>query len=226
VSFRAGVCVATAVRSWLSAIDKAALVGNGGRRPLRQQLSSFVVEMSAPLKALIALVGAIGTVVGTLTAVGVIGGGSGGSAATGGRSRSAVVTVADWARRANAVCARTNETRAALPTPQKGLGMQEIADLIKTASTFQERLLHDLAALPRPPVDQQHQITRLLRVGAELDNATSELVDDLTLGDLAGVQERAGQLSQLNTSFNHTAIALGATDCAEGGSVADVLASK
>jgi hypothetical protein len=101
--------------------------------------------------------------------------------------------------------------------------MQEIADLIKTASTFQERLLHDLAALPRPPADQQQQITRLLRVGAEIDNSTSELVDDLTLGDLAGVQTRAGRLSQLNTSFNHTAIALGATDCAEGGSVADVL---
>lgn len=195
-----------------------------GKRPLRQQFSSLVGETARPLKASIAVIGAIGTVVGTLTAVGVIGGSSGGSAAAS-QSRSNVVTAADWTRRANAVCARTNETRASLPAARQGLGMQEIADLIKTASTLQERMLHNLAALPRPAAGRQQQITRLLRIGAEMDNSTSELVDDLTLGDLTGVQQRAGQLSRLNTSFNQTAIALGATDCSEGGSLTDVLAS-
>jgi hypothetical protein len=209
----------------------------GGRRPLRQQLASFFSEITGPMKAAVALIGAVGTVVGTLAAVGVIGGGSGGSAASvgsigagsggsaagGAGSRITRMTAADWARRANAICARTNDTRAALPTPRQGLGQQEAVDLIKTASTLQQRLLRELAALPQP-TEQQHQIARLLRVGAEINISASELVDDFTLGNFTGAQKRVKELSQLNTDFNATAIDLGATTCAEGGSVADAFA--
>jgi hypothetical protein len=193
-----------------------------GKRPLRQRLASFLGGLTGPTKLAVAVIGAIGTVVGTLTAVGVIGGGSSGSAPGGTGSRATVVTAADWARRANAICARTSDVRAALPTPQPGLGQQEALDLIKTAATLQQRLLRDLAVLPRP-AEQQQQIARLLRVGAEINNSSSELVADLTLGNFAGAQKRARELSRQNTDFNRTAIDLGATTCAEGGSVADAL---
>ena len=90
---------------------------NGGSRgPLRQQFASFFGAMTGRLKAAVALVGAVGTVVCTLTAVGVIGGGSGGSTAVGGASHVTAMTAADWARRANVICVRTNDTRSALPT--------------------------------------------------------------------------------------------------------------
>ncbi len=189
------------------------------KRPLRQQLASFLGGLTGPVKVAVAVIGAIGTVVGTLTAVGVIGGGSGGSPGGTG-SRTTVITAAAWARRANAICARASDARAALPTPQPGLGQQEAVDLMTTAATFQQRLLRELAVLPRP-AEQQQQIARLLRVGAEINNSSSELVADLTLGNFAGAQKRVRELSRQNTDFNRTAIDLGATTCAEGGSVAD-----
>lgn len=172
------------------------------------------------VKSAVAVVGAIGTVVGTLTALGVIGGGSGGTAAAGNQPQRSVVTVAEWARRANAVCARTNDARAALPPPSKEVGQQEASDLIKTAFTFQQRMLRGLAALPRPA--EHLQIDALLRLGASVNDAAGELVNDLTVGDLAGVETRARQLARLNTAFNRSATNLGATTCAEGSSVADV----
>src|SRR6266511_1931072 len=143
------------------------------RRPLRQQVTSYISEM----------------------------------------------TETDWARRANVICARTSATRAALPPPQPGLGQQEAFDLIKTASTLQQGMLRELAALPRPA--EQQQIMRLLRAGAAINNSMSELVNNLTLGNATGAQKRLRELSRLNTQFNRAAVDLGATTCAEGGSVAD-----
>jgi hypothetical protein len=198
-------------------------MGSGGRRPLRRQLASFFGEMTGRLKVVVALIGAVGTVVGTLTALGVTGGGSGGNATTRSASTVPLVTAADWGRRANAICARTNDTRSALPTPQPGLGQQEALDLIRTASTLQQRLLRELAALARPK-EKQAQIAQFLRVGAGINDSASELVDDFTLGNIAGAQKRVHQLSRLNTEFNRRAVDLGATTCAEGGSLADAFA--
>ena len=55
-----------------------------------------------------------------------------------------------------------------------------------------------------------------------MSDATSELADDVAVGNLAALQRRATVLSRLNTRFNNAAVALGAGTCAEGSSLGDM----
>jgi hypothetical protein len=181
-------------------------------RPLRQQLGSFFTSLTGLLTGAAALIGAV---VGILTAIGVIGGGGGGPQAVRPNQSSAT-----WAIKANAICARANDTTAALPNPHT-LAPSDAASYLKTALVLEQRMLRELNALPAP-AGKEKDVATFLRVGAKMSDATNELADDVAVGHLAGLQQRATLLSQLNTRFNNAAIALGARTCAEGSSLSDV----
>ena len=181
-------------------------------RPLRQQLSSFFSSLTGLLTGAAALIGAV---VGILTATGVIGGGSGGP-----HVASTTQSKATWAADANAICARANDTTGALPNPRT-LAPSDAASYLKTALVLEQRMLRELNALPAPKGKEAETAT-FLRVGAKMSDATSELADDVAVGNLSALQRRATLLSRLNTRFNNAAIALGARTCAEGSSLGDV----
>ena len=180
-----------------------------------QRVRSFFTGLTGFITATAALIVAV---VGALTALGVIGGGgSGGSTA-----QSAVVTTQTrtWAAQANEICARANDTVAALPQPKKGISMEDAAALVKGSTSIGHRMVRDLTALTPPP-GKEEEVARFLRLGVEVNNNLDEFVADLTLGNVAGLQTRGAKLQGLNKEFNDAATALGATTCAEGGSVSD-----
>jgi hypothetical protein len=184
----------------------------GTNRPLRQQLGSFFTSLTGLLTGAAALIGAV---VGILTAIGVIGGGGGGShAASPNQSK------ATWAAKANAICARANDTTAALPNPHT-LAPSDAASYLKTALVLEQRMLRELNALPAPK-GKEKGVETFLQVGAKMSDATNELADDVAVGNLVGLQQRATLLSRLNTRFNNAAIALDARTCAEGSSLGDL----
>jgi hypothetical protein len=150
-----------------------------------------------------------------LTATHVIGGGGGGA------DREATTQdLTTWATSANAICARANDTTNALPDPH-ALAPRDIASYLKTAVALERRMLRQLNDLPVPS-NKRTEAAMLLSVGAKMSDATSELANDVTLGNLAAAQGRARLLSRLNTRFNNAAINLGARTCAEGSSLGDI----
>jgi hypothetical protein len=185
------------------------------KQPLSQRIASFFSSLTGLLTATAALIGAV---IGILTATGVIGGGNN-SENNGTHGALAKQNRASWATQANEVCAKANDTIGALPNPRT-IAPSDIANYLKTSVVLEQRMLRELNALPVPK-DSEAQISRFLNIGASMSNATSELANDVTLGKLAAAQQRAAQLSQLNTRFNNAAIALGARNCAEG-SLGDV----
>jgi hypothetical protein len=189
---------------------------NESKRPLQQRIASFFTSLTGLLTATAALIGAV---VAILTATGVIGGGNNsGSKET--NASSTKQTQTSWATQANAICARANDTIAALPNPHS-VAPSDVASYLKTSVVLEQRMLRELNALPTPN-DSAAQVNAFLKVGATMSDATSELANDVTLGNLAAAQQRATQLSQLNTHFNSAAIELGARTCAEGSSLGDV----
>jgi hypothetical protein len=182
----------------------------GSNRSLRQRIGSFFSGLTGLLTATAALIGAI---VGILTAIGVIGGGGSGPHA-------ATQSKAGWATRANAICARANDTTGALPNPRT-LAPSDAAGYLKTALVLEQRMLRDLNALSAPK-GKEAEVATFLRTGAKMSDATSELADDVAVGNFTALQRRATLLSRLNTRFNNAAIALGARTCAEGSSLGDV----
>jgi hypothetical protein len=184
----------------------------GSKRPLRQQIGSFFSSLTGLLTGAAALIGAV---VGILTATGIIGGGDSSS-----HSASTTQSKPNWAAKANTICAKANDTTGALPNPHT-LAPSDAGSYLKTAVVLEQRMLRELNALPTPN-DKQVEVATFLRVGARMSDATSELADDITVGNLAAAQRRATLLSRLNTRFNNAAIALGARTCAEGSSLGDV----
>jgi hypothetical protein len=182
------------------------------KRPLRQQVGSFFTGLTGLLTGIAALIGAI---VAILTATGVIGGNSSKPHT---KSSKPAPTV-QWAARANAICAKANDTTSALPSP-RSLAPSDIASYLNTSVELERRMLRELSALPAPAEDGQ-KVRQFLNIGATMSDATSDLAHDVTLGNIAGAQTRARSLSRLNTRFNEAAVALGARTCAEGSSLGD-----
>jgi hypothetical protein len=180
--------------------------------PLSKRIGSFFSGVTGLLTGAAALIGAL---VAVLTAIGVIGGGDGGA-----HAKPATANTASWTARANAICARANDTTSALPNPRT-LAATDAAGYLKTASTLEQRMLRELNGLP-PPEGKEAEVESFLTVGAKLSDATSELANDVTVGNLVAAQRRATLLSRLNTRFNDDAVALGARTCAEGSSLGDV----
>jgi hypothetical protein len=183
-------------------------------RPLRQQIGSFFTGVTGLLTGAAALIGAV---VAILTATGVIGGGDGSGSS---HAESTAQNNATWAAQANAICAKANDTIGALPNPRT-IAPSDIASYLKTSVVLEQRMLRELNTLSVPK-NKDAQVETFLKVGARMSDATSELANDVTLGNLAAAQRRATALSQLNTRFNNAAITLGARTCAEGSSLGDM----
>jgi hypothetical protein len=190
---------------------------NESKQPLQQRIASFFTSLTGLLTATAALIGAI---IAILTATGVIGGGSNSGNKEASAAPSTEQNQTSWATQANAICARANDTIAALPNPHS-VAPSDVASYLKTSVVLEQRMLRELNALPAPK-DSGVKVTAFLKAGARMSDATSELANDVTLGNLAAAQQRATQLSQLNTRFNNAAIELGARTCAEGSSLGDV----
>jgi hypothetical protein len=188
-------------------------VSEEAKPPLTERIGSFFSSLTGLLTGAAALIGAVLAI---LTATGVIGGGDGGSE----QAEPASANTKTWAARANAICARANDTTGALPNPRT-LAPTDAAGYLKTAAVLEQRMLRELNGLPAPK-DEQAKIDSFLNVGSRMSDTTSELANDVTLGNLAGAQRRAVVLSRLNTQFNRAAIALGARTCAEGSSLGDL----
>jgi hypothetical protein len=120
----------------------------------------------------------------------------------------------------NAICARANDTTGALLNPRT-IAPSDVASYLKTSVALEQGMLRELNALSVPR-GKDAQVATFLKVGARMSDATSELANDVTLGNLAAGQQRAQLLSRLNTRFNDTAITLGARTCAEGSSLGDI----
>lgn len=183
------------------------------KRTFWQRVGSFFTGMTGWMTAAAGLIGAVFVV---LTAVHVIGGNSGQPS----------TALRDWAASANDICARSNDAIAALPPPPSiGKNTKEAEDVIRSAVTIGRQMLRELEALT-PPEGKEFPVTQFLRIGAEMNGVASEFLDDLLVGDSSGAQSRLAELSRVGTEFNSAAINLGATTCAEGGSLSDVFSSS
>jgi hypothetical protein len=168
--------------------------------------------MSGFLAGTTALVTAVGGLVAILIQVGVIGG-NGQSSNGGGQT---TTRTADWAAQANDICARANDLITALPNP-KTVDPQVALGMGQQALRINRQMVRELAKLP-PAEHQRGEVEDFLRLGADLNDNTEELLADFTSANLADAQQRAGTLSRLGKRFDRAAIDLGATTCAEGAS--------
>jgi hypothetical protein len=183
---------------------------------------SFFSGLSGTLAAITALITAIGGLIAVLIQVGVIGGSGGSGSRRAAQDVAATSTAPDWASEANKICAQTNDAINALPDP-KTLSVQSGIRIGRQAVRMDEQMFRDLAALPKP-ADKQQQIDNFLRIGARMNNAAAEMFDEFRLGNIPAVLQAEHSLSQLNVKLNNSAIALGATTCAEGPSMSTGLA--
>lgn len=166
--------------------------------------------------------GLITAVVGLIIAldqVGVIGDGSsnGGGATTAVAVTTTATTSPDaWAAEANKICARATDEIDALPEPE-ALDLQSVGQVGPQMQGIHRRMLRDLTALERP-AEKRAEIQEFLRSGARLGEAADQFFAALRIGDLAGAQASASELSRLGKIFDANAIDLGANTCAEGAS--------
>src|SRR3954462_11804555 len=116
------------------------------KQPLQQRITAFLTSLTGLLTATAALIGAL---VAIFTATGVIGGGKSGNTAANTTTSSIRENQSSWTTQANAVCARTNDTIAALPDPHS-VAPSDIASYLKTSVVLEQRMLRELNALPIP----------------------------------------------------------------------------
>jgi hypothetical protein len=171
---------------------------------------SFWSGMSGFLAGTTALLTAVGGLIAILIQVGAIGG-NGGSNGGGETTESAA-----WAPQANDICARANDLITALPNP-KTLGAQAALTMGQQALRINRQMVRDLAKVPQPD-EQRADVNEFLRLGANVNDNTEELLADLTSGSVADAQQRLKTLSRLGKKFDSAAIGLGASTCAEGAS--------
>jgi hypothetical protein len=181
---------------------------------LQRRVGSFFSGLTGLLTAIAAFIGAI---IAILTTTGIVGGNDHHTDAASAKTSQSTTT---WAAKANAICARANDTTQALPDANS-LAHKDIPSYLKTAVVLEQRMLRQLNDLTPPP-EKAKQINSFLRIGASMSDATSELANDVALGNLIAAQQRANTLSRLNTQFNNAAVDLGARTCAEGSSLGDV----
>jgi hypothetical protein len=175
----------------------------------------FWSGMSGFLAGTAALVTAIGGTIAILAQVGVIGGGSSNNGSTDGGGQTTTQTV-DWASQANDICARTNDLITGLPNP-KSVDTDAALQFGQQALRINRQMVRDLVKLPKPAL-RASEVERFVRLGADVNDTTEELLADFTSGSLGDAQQRLSKLSGLGERFDAAAIALGATTCAEGSS--------
>jgi len=194
---------------------------------MSDERTSFWSGTSGFLAGTAALVTAVGGMVAILVQVGVIGGGSsnggstnGGSTNGGGQTTTQTI---EWSSQANDICARSNDLITALPNP-KTLEAEAALQFGQQALRINRQMVRDLVKLPKP-ADRATEVDGFVRLGADVNDTTEELLADFTSGNAVDAQQRLSTLSRLGERFDAAAIALGATTCAEGSSFSGGLPS-
>lgn len=169
------------------------------------------------LAAAAALITAIGGIVAILVQLGIIGSDSDSGS---GSKTTQTVTPATWAAKANEICAKANDDIDALPDPE-ALDPEALTAAGRESVDILQRQLRELQRLT-PPADDAPKVERLLRILAQLNDASEEVVGALRLGDASGIQEDVDEIRRLAPSGDRLANQLGASTCAEGASLAGV----
>jgi uncharacterized protein YkuJ len=123
------------------------------------------------------------------------------------------VSRARWAKQANAVCARLNRDANELGTPQS---REELLATLPQALALADAALAELRALPAPQRDRA-RVARMLNFFGRFAAREREAVKALEAGDTADFARRTAQAFAVNDRGNRIARALGADQCAEGG---------
>ncbi len=171
-----------------------------------------------------ALLTAVGGLIAVLIQAGVIGNGDDKTpAAASGQQGTTVAQATTWAVQANRICERANEAIEDLPKPEasnvQSLGLEGMVEVGRDALRINRRMVRQLAALSGAEEDAA-EIDAFVRLAANINEATEELLVDLRTGNVLAAQKQASEVSRLGERFDERAIDLGATTCAEGASSA------
>jgi hypothetical protein len=185
---------------------------------MTDEKKSFWSGATGIIAAVTALVTAVGALLAVLIQLGVVGGK--GNESQGAIGPQVTTSQPGWAQQANGICARTNDAINALPDKSETVDPAAALAQVREALTLNKRMVRDLAALTPPP-DRQGDVEEFLRLGAGINDAAEEFVAGLQTGDVIVAQQQVSRLKRLGRSFDNSAIALGATTCAEGASLSD-----
>lgn len=122
--------------------------------------------------------------------------------------------LAAWRKEANAICAELNEDTANLGTPQS---QAELLQRLPVALDLAAASLKELEALATPKRDRK-RIKRMLKNFGRFVELQRQAVQTLQAGDAAEFGRLTGEAFAANDRGNRIARALGARQCAEGGS--------
>jgi hypothetical protein len=187
-------------------------------QPSSESKKSFWSTLPGILTAVTALITAVAGLVAIFVQIGVINGDED-SSLNGGNPT--LTTSKSWTAQANEICARANDSMDALPDPQAiGPAMLDPESAVKLGDLslgIGRRMLRDLGTLEAPE-GREADVEDFLRLGAEMNQATEELLARLRVGDPLAAQEKVSAVSEAAQRFDDAAIELGATTCAEGAS--------
>lgn len=180
---------------------------------MTEEKKPFWSGLSGALAAVTALLTAVGALIAVLVQVGAIGGDDGNGGGEG------VITVttaamADWAGEANEICERANELFDELPDAETADPSQALG-LFERALSINRQMVRELTKLPKPD-EERERVTEFLRLGANVNETTEEMIAAFKALNIAAVQERQTELSTLGRRFDAAAVDLGASTCAEG----------
>jgi hypothetical protein len=186
---------------------------------MTDEKKSFWSGATGAIAGVTAFITAVGGLLAVLIQLGVFGGG-GDESSQGAIVPQATVAQPNWAQQANRICARTNDAINALPNESETTDPAAAIGQISEALTLNKRMVRDLAELT-PPTGRETDVEEFLRLGAGINDAAEEFVAGLRAGDVVAAQRQVSRLKRLGRSFDNSAIALGATTCAEGASLSD-----
>jgi hypothetical protein len=188
-------------------------------QPSSESKKSFWSTLPGILTAVTALITAVAGLVAIFVQIGVINGDE--DSSLNGGSPTLTSSSKSWTAQANEICARANDSMDALPDPQAiGPAMLDPESAVKLGDLslgIGRRMLRDLGTLEAPEGGEA-DVEDFLRLGAEMNQATEELLARLRVGDPLAAQEKVSAVSEAAQRFDDAAIELGATTCAEGAS--------
>lgn len=117
----------------------------------------------------------------------------------------------DWARRANAICTRTQREVEALGTPATEA---ELKALLPKMIRIRRHWLKSLRALDPPP-GEERRVERLLRLYDAVVGAERDALAALRAGDSVAFTGAAMRLAVLGSRSDRLAIRLGAGRCTQ-----------
>jgi hypothetical protein len=130
-------------------------------------------------------------------------------AACGGQDRGPRLTKAQFASKADAICAKYNDKVSSLGNPQT---LTELADVADNTVPVLQDAIRDLGKL-NPPEAQEDTVADWLDSVEQLKKDLEEIGDQADKGSMKGVQAVVPKADQHNKRSNELATALGMRVC-------------